>query len=65
MPREGKTLTATITDLPQERRLGPVGGRILTEVFIGLINADATSFRGNNANRRPQKNAKRIAGLLA
>lgn len=26
-------------------RLGPVGGRIVAEVLVGLIDADATSFR--------------------
>jgi hypothetical protein len=29
-------------------RLGPVGARIVTEVLVGLIDADATSFRHNN-----------------
>ena len=43
-------------------RLGPVGGRIVTEVFVGLIDADTTSFRGNNANWRPQKT---LSELLA
>lgn len=27
-------------------RLGPVGGRIVTEVLLGLLDADPTSFRG-------------------
>ncbi len=36
-------------------RLGPVGGRIVTEVLVGLIDADATSFRQNNDGWRPRK----------
>lgn len=36
-------------------RLGPVGGRIVAEVLIGLIDADATSFRQNSQRWRPQK----------
>lgn len=36
-------------------RLGPVGGRIVTEVLVGLIDADVTSFRQNNRDWRPQK----------
>jgi hypothetical protein len=36
-------------------RLGPVGGRIVTEVLVGLVDADATSFRRNSRDWRPQK----------
>jgi hypothetical protein len=36
-------------------RLGPVGGRIVTDVLVGLIDADATSFRQNSWDWRPQK----------
>jgi len=36
-------------------RLGPVGGRIVTEVLVGLVDADATSFRQNSREWRPQK----------
>jgi hypothetical protein len=36
-------------------RLGPVGGLIVTEVLLGLIDADATSFRRRNREWRPQK----------
>jgi hypothetical protein len=36
-------------------RLGPVGGRIVTEVLVGLIDADATSFRQANQSWRPRK----------
>jgi hypothetical protein len=36
-------------------RLGPVGARIVTEVLVGLIDADATSFRHNNPDWRPHK----------
>ena len=36
-------------------RLGLVGGRIVTEVLVGLIGADATSFRQSSQNWRPRK----------
>jgi len=36
-------------------RLGPVGGRIVTEVLVGLIDADATSFRQSSREWRPQE----------
>jgi hypothetical protein len=36
-------------------RLGPVGGRIVTEVLVGLIDADATSFLPNSRDWCPQK----------
>jgi len=36
-------------------RLGPVGGRIVTEVLVGLVDGDATSFRQNSSDWRPQK----------
>jgi len=36
-------------------RLGPVGGRIVTEVLVGLVDADATSFRRNSRDWRPHK----------
>jgi hypothetical protein len=43
-------------------RLGPVGGRIVTEVLVGLIDADATSFRQASQKWRPQKT---LSELLA
>jgi hypothetical protein len=43
-------------------RLGPVGGRIVTEVLVGLIDADATSFRRNDDGWRPRKT---LSELLA
>ena len=43
-------------------RLGPVGGRIVTEVLIGLIDADATSFRQASQKWRPRKS---LSELLA
>ena len=43
-------------------RLGPVGGRIVTEVLVGLIDADATSFRQNSRDWRPRKT---LSELLA
>ncbi|HKR13317.1 MAG TPA: heme peroxidase family protein [Pyrinomonadaceae bacterium] len=36
-------------------RLGPVGGRIVTEVLVGLIDSDPTSFRQHNREWRPKK----------
>jgi hypothetical protein len=36
-------------------RLGPVGGRIVTEVLVGIIDADATSFRQKGRDWRPKK----------
>jgi hypothetical protein len=41
-------------------RLGPVGGRIVTEVIVGLIDADATSYRQNNQQWRPQKTVSEL-----
>ncbi len=43
-------------------RLGPVGGQIVTEVLVGLIDADATSFRQNSQEWRPKKT---LSELLA
>lgn len=43
-------------------RLGPIGGRIVTEVLVGLIDADATSFRRMDQKWRPQKT---LSELLA
>ena len=43
-------------------RLGPVGGRIVTEVLVGLIDADATSYRQGDQEWRPQKT---LSELLA
>jgi hypothetical protein len=42
-------------------RLGPVGGRIVTEVLVGLIDEDATSFR-NDRGWRPRRT---LSELLA
>jgi hypothetical protein len=36
-------------------RLGPVGGRIVADVLVGLIDADETSFRWSNQEWRPRK----------
>jgi len=41
-------------------RLGPVGGRIVTEVLVGLIDADATSFRRTQREWRPQKTLSKL-----
>jgi hypothetical protein len=42
--------------------LGPVGGRIVAEVLVGLIDADATSFRHN---KQAWKSQKTLSDLLA
>jgi hypothetical protein len=34
-------------------RLGPVGGRIVGEVLVGLIDRDPESFRSNDRDWRP------------
>ena len=43
-------------------RLGPVGGRIVTEVLVGLIDADAASYRRSQREWQPQKT---LSELLA
>src|ERR1700733_9591448 len=43
-------------------RLGPVGGRIVAEVLVGLIDADSTSFRKSREEWRPRKT---LSGLLS
>ncbi len=42
--------------------LGPVGGRIVAEVLVGLIDADATSFRDKSEGWKAQKT---LSELLA
>jgi hypothetical protein len=42
--------------------LGPVGGRIVADVLVGLIDADAASFRQNSPGWRPQRT---LSELLA
>jgi hypothetical protein len=42
--------------------LGPVGGRIVAEVLVGLIDADATSFRDKSQGWKVQKT---LSELLA
>jgi hypothetical protein len=36
-------------------RLGPIGGRIVADVLVGLIDADATSYRRSHQEWRPRK----------
>jgi Animal haem peroxidase len=43
-------------------RLGPVGGRIVAEVLVGLTDADPTSYRHGNRKWQPQKT---LSELLA
>lgn len=44
-------------------RLGPVGGRIVAEVLVGLIDADATSFRRSYQQWRPRKTLTELLAL--
>jgi hypothetical protein len=48
--------------LEEGNRLGPVGARIVADVFIGLIDADKNSFRHNDEEWQPRK---RLHELLA
>ena len=41
-------------------RLGPLGAIIVTEVLVGLIDADAASFRHNNRDWRPHKTLSQL-----
>jgi hypothetical protein len=43
-------------------RVGPVGGRIVAEVLIGLVDADGSSFRRSRQEWRPKKT---LSALLA
>jgi hypothetical protein len=43
-------------------RLGPVGGRIVAEVLVGLIDADASSYRRRNREWRPRKTLAELLG---
>ncbi len=47
------------------QRLGPVGGRIVTEVLVGLIDADPTSFRQSNQEWQPQKTLSELPGWIS
>jgi hypothetical protein len=41
-------------------RLGPVGGRIVAEVLVGLIDADESSFRRTNEEWQPMKTLSKL-----
>jgi hypothetical protein len=43
-------------------RLGPVGGRIVSEVLVGLVDKDPTSYRQNNQEWRPRKTLRELLG---
>ena len=45
------------------QRLGPVGSRIISEVFVGLVHGDQNSFLWREANWKPSLPAK-IAGMF-
>ena len=44
-------------------RLGPVGGRIVGEVLVGIIDADPESFRSVDRGWTPTLPARRSFGL--
>ena len=41
-------------------RLGPVGGRIVAEVLVGLVSADATSFLQSRQEWRPKETLSKL-----
>jgi hypothetical protein len=45
------------------RSLGPVGGRIVAEVLVGLIEADPTSFRRSHQEWRPRRTLEDLLAL--
>jgi len=44
-------------------RLGPVGGRIVAEVLVGLVDADATSFLHNSQEWQPRKTLRELLAV--
>jgi hypothetical protein len=44
-------------------RLGPIGGLIVTEVLVGLIDADPTSFRRHDKDWQPRKTLTELLTL--
>ena len=55
-----KALAWNIDACTDGNRLGPVGGRIVTDVLVGLIDADATSFRRNDHAWQPHKTLREL-----
>ena len=45
--------------------LGPVGGRIVAEVIIGLLECDSRSWLGSNRSWTPQADRETVGDLLA
>jgi hypothetical protein len=45
-------------------RLGPVGGIIVIEVLVGLIDTDPTSFRQHNPDCQPSKTLSELLASL-
>jgi len=41
-----------------------VGGRIVAEVLVGLIDADATSFRRSHQEWQPKKTLSKLLGRV-
>ena len=48
----------------QGEGLGPVGGRIVSEVMIGLLELDETSYLGENRNWMPNPNYDSVGKIL-
>ena len=42
------------------KRLGPVGGRLVAEVFVGLLMADVNSFVNQNPDWKPEDDSMRL-----
>ena len=45
--------------------LGPVGGRIVGEVLLGIIDCDPTSYRSENPSWEPPPGRRRLGDLLS
>ena len=43
-------------------RLGPVGGRIIAEVFFGLLDGDSSSYLNQHSHFQPEKDFLNAAG---
>jgi len=55
--------TTTGTKQIESRRLGPVGGRIVTEVFAGILTGDSSSFASQDPLWKPSLAVGGVFGL--
>jgi hypothetical protein len=63
---EEVTITFQTTDGPKQittRRLGKVGGRIVTETFVGILSGDSSSFLNQNPLWQPSEAVNGQFGL--